>query len=135
MNWKIFRQNSEGKLSTAADLTDEFSFRVRTLLGEYRRGWNDTKESARRRLARALKCSPRQVERWERGELKEPRVSVWFRVESLLNDIADRYETEARATLADMERGDAAGESSDQGVAILGRKVASRCVEGDAAKE
>lgn len=79
-------------MSTAAEYRAEFGFRIRGLAAEERREWRDTKENARARLARKLRVTPRQIERWEREELKAPRVDLWFQVEAMWGALQAKYE-------------------------------------------
>jgi len=90
-------------MSAASDFADTFQFRLESLANEERRQWGDNKERAVERLAAKLKASPRQVQRWLRPDgIKEPKVSLWFRVERLWDETIAAAEARAQH-VADIE--------------------------------
>lgn len=84
MKWTNTRQKMERwvKSRTTVKYRETFTERVQEILADRRR-WRETKQGARESLARDMKVRPRVIERWERGELKSPRVDWWFRIEEM----------------------------------------------------
>lgn len=133
-------------MSTAHDYADTLQFRLAALANEERRLWKDNKERAIERLARKLRATPRQVERWlTPGALKDPKVSLWFRVEELWTAIETKYEatcerleagarehnTETGAAQVAREDRHADREIGGSGGAGMGRTEASGLVDQD----
>lgn len=103
----------------AAEYREEFSRRIVTLAKEHHDGWDGGRANARKGLAETINryarkaklkvsVSERQIERWERGDFKTPRVDLWFLVDDLYQrytNTCERLEAKARELNSDTGAG------------------------------